>query len=438
MSVAYRLAALLAAMITGLMFIATAPASAAGHRTLWREFYTSGTPADESGALAEAMSPGSATVYVAGFTGYTSQEGATGGATLAYDAATGATRWTETTPSTSTDVIVPQAVAVSPDGTTVFDSGYYQTRSAFGAVTIAYNAATGASVWMQRHAGVDTPISVAVSPDGSRLFVMTEGGEILAYATATGKLLWGVSPSASYFATAAALSPDGSKVFITGNGQTAAYDAGTGALLWSQQYGSASAGAPLVNGTSLAVSPDGSTVYVAGTSNHVTHGGIVAYASTSGTIEWATVVPRIFGGSATAKVPAVAVAPGGATLFVTGGGRDSRGNSDLVTQARAASTGTALWSRHYESKVPESDTGPGNIAVSPNGSAVFVTGTISTPGEEFNTTVGYKADTGATLWNQGAGGAAATVVSPDGSKLFVCGTEQFGTQHEFATTAFRS
>jgi hypothetical protein len=69
---------------------------------------------------------------------------------------------------------------------------------------------------------------------------------------------------------------------------------------------------------------------------------------------------------------------------------------------------------------------------------VFVTGTISTPGEEFNTTLGYKAGTGATLWNQGAGGAAATVVSPDGSKVFVCGTEQFGTQHEFATTAFRS
>jgi DNA-binding beta-propeller fold protein YncE len=267
---------------------------------------------------------------------------------------------------------------------------------------------------------------------------MTESGEILAYTTATGHLLWAVSPSASYFATAAALSPDGSKIFITGDGQTAAYDAGTGALLWSQQYGSGSAGAPLVNGTSLAVSPDGSTVYVAGTSNHVRHGGIVAYASTSGTIEWTKVVRRIFGGSATAKVPAVAVAPGGATLFVIGGSRDGRGNDDMVTQARAASTGTELWSRHYESTVPESETGPANIAVSPNGSAVFVTGASSTPEEDFNTTLAYKADTGATLWKQGVGGAAATVVSPDGSKVVVCGTEQFGTQQEFVTTAFRS
>jgi hypothetical protein len=29
-------------------------------------------------------------------------------------------------------------------------------------------------------------------------------------------------------------------------------------------------------------------------------------------------------------------------------------------------------------------------------------------------------------------------VSPDGSTVFVCGGEQFGTQSEFVTTAFRS
>jgi outer membrane protein assembly factor BamB len=418
------------------MVIAAAPAAAAGHRTLWTADYGGGTPADEAGALGEAVSPDSATVYVAGYTGYNSQLGASGGATLAYNARTGATRWTAVTPSTSTDAIVPTKVAVSHNGATVFAAGYY-SGSASGAVAIAYNAATGASLWMQRVPNADSPILAAVSPDGSRLLVVTQTWAILAFDTANGKLLFASSPLNS-LATAAALSPDGSTIFITGSAQTAAYDASTGALLWAQHY---PARTSLVNGTSLAVSPDGSTVYVAGTDGrHLSkHGAVAAYNSATGTIRWVTTLWLVSGGSAIATEPAVGVSPDGATLFVAGAGRDSQGNPEWVTQGRAAATGAPLWTRRHTTTAPETETTPANLAVSPGGTAVYVTGDVDSAQDGTSSeTVAYNAATGARLWMDDSGAGPATTVSPDGSAVFVASTIELGTQTEFFTTAVRA
>ena len=145
MRVAYRLAALLAALVTALTLIATAPASAARpSRTLWWKAYYSGTA--NSGATGEAVSPDGSTLFVTGYTGYNSQTGATGGTTIAYNTATGAARWTQPTPSGSG--YVPHSVAVSPDGSTVFINGFNNNTG--GGVTIAYNAATGATLWTQQ------------------------------------------------------------------------------------------------------------------------------------------------------------------------------------------------------------------------------------------------------------------------------------------------
>ena len=96
MSVAYRMAALLAAMITGLTLIVTGPASAAGpRRTLWMATYASGS----SGITGEAVSPDGSTLFVTGYTGYNPESGASGGTTIAYNAATGTALWTKPAPS---------------------------------------------------------------------------------------------------------------------------------------------------------------------------------------------------------------------------------------------------------------------------------------------------------------------------------------------------
>ena len=127
-----------------------------------------------------------------------------------------------------------KSLAVGPDGARVFVTGYSNsgptTRSDF--VTVAHDASTGALLWAQEYNGpadgADGGTSVAVAPDGSKVFVT------------------GYSPGTN----------------LRDDYVTLAYDAGSGALLWSQRYNGP--GNSRDDGNSLGVSPDGSMVFVTG------------------------------------------------------------------------------------------------------------------------------------------------------------------------------
>jgi hypothetical protein len=114
------------------------------------------------------------------------------------------------------------------------------------------------------------------------------------------------------------------------------------------------------------------------------------------------------------------------------------GQSSRTTNALYGALGSAteLWVGHYN--------GPGNgpddadgLAVSPDGSRVFVTGTSATGTTEDWATVAYDATTGNQLWVKllnGPGNAndapqAAPVVSPDGSRIYVTGNMTLGNGH---------
>jgi WD40 repeat protein len=144
------------------------------------------------------------------------------------------------------------------------------------------------------------------------------------------------------------------------------------------------------------------------------------------------------------KASALGVSPDGSVVFVTGSSKGSTSYFDYATVAYDSVTGMKLWAKRYD--------GPGNdgdsanaLAVSPDGSQVFVTGTSvgSTSGLDY-ATVAYDASTGATLWakryngpgNQGDS-AAALEVSSDGGKLFVTGYS-FGSTSDvdYATVAY--
>jgi hypothetical protein len=68
------------------------------------------------------------------------------------------------------------SLAVSPDATKVFVTGD-SSRSTTGHdyATVAYNASTGATLWIKRYNGPgngeDTAMSVASSPDGTKVIV---------------------------------------------------------------------------------------------------------------------------------------------------------------------------------------------------------------------------------------------------------------------------
>jgi outer membrane protein assembly factor BamB len=358
------------------------------------------------------------------------------------------------------------SVAASPDGETVFVTGYTTVGSTEDYTTVAYNAATGAQLWAAGYADpgdtIDKAYSVAVSPNGTAVFVTGESqtstpGEdyaTVAYNAATGAQLWAArynGPSNDSAAAEVAVSPDGTAVFVTGTSlgaptgedyATVAYNAATGAQLWVKQYDGFGSGGNYAH--SVAVSPGGTAVFVTGYSLGTNNGydyATVAYNAATGAQLWV----KRYNGASNGDRGATSVAVSGSTVFVTGssyGG--STANYDYATVAYNAATGAQLWVKRYA--------GPGSgddqaysVAVSPSGGTVFVTGytdTTSTSAGYDYTTVAYNAATGAQLWLARYNGPAkstseayAVAVSPSGSTVYVtgysygciCGGEDYAT-----------
>jgi WD40 repeat protein len=347
--------------------------------------------------------------------------------------------------------------ALSPDGTTVFVTGsswssdpqnVYRQNYA----TIAYRAATGARLWVARYSGPGlngVARSMAVSPNGKMVFVTgaSKGTSsefdyaTVAYQAATGAQLWvkryNGPGNGDDEAVAVAVSPDGGKVFVTGSSEgtssgldyaTVAYRASTGARLWAKRYNGPGNGDD--SAASLAVSPNGQMVAVTGQSPGA--GGrndyqTIAYNATTGAQLWGS---RYNGpADSTDDADAVTVSPDSTTVVVTGPSYgDASTDFDWATVAYRATTGAQLWATRHN--------GPGNdldqpwaMAMDPTGTRVFVTGFSTGKTSEDCTTIAYRTTTGAQLWATGYNGPAngqdnATDIttSPDGTKVFITGS----------------
>jgi hypothetical protein len=97
-------------------------------------------------------------------------------ATVAYNAATGAQLWVDRYNGPANGYDGAWSVAVSPGGGTVYVTGSSDAPNGqSNYATVAYNAATGAQLWVHRYNGpangYDGAWSVAVSPGGGTVFV---------------------------------------------------------------------------------------------------------------------------------------------------------------------------------------------------------------------------------------------------------------------------
>src|SRR6202021_4123013 len=96
-----------------------------------------------------AVSSNGSTVFVTGYP--TTASGAADDTPVAYNSVTGAQRWAKSYGGPGVDDRAV-SVAVSPNGKAVFVTGF-SSRAASGVDydTIAYNATTGARLWVKRY-----------------------------------------------------------------------------------------------------------------------------------------------------------------------------------------------------------------------------------------------------------------------------------------------
>jgi DNA-binding beta-propeller fold protein YncE len=136
------------------------------------------------------------------------------------------------------------------------------------------------------------------------------------------------------------------------------------------------------------------------------------------------------------------VSPHGGTVFVTGESHFKAG-AGFQTVAYRAKTGSQLWISRYHSAA-NGQNEPDAIAVSPNGAAVFVTGSVPRRGQDYEyATVAYRAATGKQLWVRTYNGPGdgydfgnAVTVSPDAKIVFVTGMSYHGVTSDYATIAY--
>jgi WD40 repeat protein len=468
----YRSAAIIALAATG-VFAAAAPCAAAassgasaavgqrsaavpGGTQVWLQRF--GGAFVSATASSVAASPDKAVVYVTGITAKTSI-GLRNEVTVAYNATTGRQLWVERYQGTGRHPRggpgVP-SITVSPDGATVYVAGDLANAGFNDYLVIAYNAATGAQLWLT------TPITdgsvaqfraVTVSPDSTAVYVTGRrdffGGHAsksyvtVALSAATGATKWATSTTfpahVGHTLTSIAVSPDGSTVFIAGSSATVAYNAATGAQLWLDAYKQTYDRSRV----SLAVSPDSAIVYVTSGSNApgstVPHYWTAALDAGTGAQQWQS---TYHGPDARAGTVAIALSPDGSAVYVTGSVAQASGLNEYATIGYDAATGHQLWLASYST--PNVNDNAAGLAVSADGSTVYVTGTsianYNTPADY--ATVAYRATSGAQLWSArytvtGAQNNAAGVVVSGGNAVVTGTSGPFGGRTQFATVAYQ-
>ena len=366
----------------------------------------------------------------------------------AWAATPGSRLWTEKTATYASW----SSVVVSPDGSTVFVTGWMGA----GYRTEAHDSATGDVVWSKEFAGgnADGGGTLVVSPDGTKIFVagLSTGAATdwdfgtIAYDASDGAKLWfkrydgaGGPDSPS----AAAISPDGSTVVVAGSVATGpdpdhsdyytdygtvAYDAATGSKLWARIYNPV--GDISGRASDVVITADGKAIVTGTTARSTTSGAnldavTIAYDLATGRRVWLTG----HGGSEIDVAYALALSPNDKSAYVAGYRFSIDTNSDFATWGLRTATGTRRWLSIKDGPASGYDDAR-SVVVAPNGT-VFVTGNSSGGATNDFLTIAYEPTAGVRLWSRRYNGPAngvdnpfAITLSADGSAVYVTGSSR--------------
>ncbi|MDR6905950.1 subtilisin family serine protease [Agromyces sp. 3263] len=330
----------------------------------------------------------------------------------------------------------------------------------------------GAETWEARFDGPagpagrpdDEAFGSAVTSDGSRLIVAGNSYPAgfgtfrpdfitAAYDPESGEELWSTTYDGPVQGgdelTGFGLSPDGSTVFVAGSSGgegtesdfvTIAYDSTTGEQRWLQRFDEQGSGDFAAG---LTVSPTGDLVFITGmaTREQSTDYATIAYDAATGEQVWISYFDGP--GQETEDPRDIAVSPDGSTVVVTGqsAGAEGSGLTNFGTVAYAAATGAELWSAQHDGPAHGIDL-PTAVAIAETGT-VFVSGSSGAESNDW-ATIAYDGTTGEEIWTtryDGDGAATDTprtsVVSPDGATLVVTGnSDGVGTDSDYATVAY--
>ena len=296
------------------------------------------------------------------------------------------------TPAAVTCICIPGAIAVSPDGKSVYVAG--GLAGGLAGTVAQFDVGSGGALIPKTPATVASasdPTGIAVSPDGKSVYVTnfsnTPGASTVSqFDVGPSGRLTAKSPAtvaAGNGPEGLAISPDGKTVYVTSidDNTVSQYDVGAGGALTPKTPATVAAGdSPF----QVAVSPDGKSVYV---TDRAIFGGTVSQYNVGA------------GGALTPKTPAtvaaggspcgVAVSLDGHSVYATiclAGPRilgSSVSQFDVGAGGRLTPKSTATVA---------SGTSPFGIAVGPDGKSVYVTN---------------GADNTVSQYDIGAGGALA-------------------------------
>jgi len=332
------------------------------------------------------------------------------------------------------------SVAVSPDGKHVYAGG--QGDSAL--VVFARNATTGALAFVEQQrdgvggvTGIASLVAVTVSPDGSHVYTASINNAVAVFSrnATSGALTFveaefdgvgGVNGLA--FARDVKVAPNGAHVYVASLGDDAiaifARDSETGALTFIDTVNDGVSG---VNGLddaiALAFDAGGTHLYAAGNTDAAI--AVFGRDPTTGLLSFVEVETNGTNGvTGLVGVNALAVTADGAHLYATG-----NGNSSVVVFARDAGTGALTFQGLLRDGQDGIDGigGATGIAIRPDGLQVFATG----PNDSALVAFGRDPTSGGLVEHEavfdgngaaGLSGATAVAVSPDGTHVYVAGT----------------
>src|SRR5437667_393486 len=225
------------------------------------------------------------------------------------------------------------------------------------------------------------------------------------------------------------VSPDGKQVYVAGELDNAlavfSRDPATGALTFVEvEHDTVGGVAGLLGAKSVAVSPDGAHVYAAGSLDDAV--AVFGRDATTGKLTFVEAQREGANGiTGLAGARAVTLSPDGANLYVAGATDDA-----LAVFSREAATGrlTFVEAQHDGAGGVNGLNGANAVAISPDGTYVYVTGSVDGALAVFQRDAATGALTFVEQKRNGVGGvaglhgAAAVAVSPDGYSIYATGS----------------